>query len=171
MDAAMITASINAATSAFNKLLDTYVEGQRIDAELEEVRARAQVEMRGLDVQEKGLELQHKENMKRIDKQAEVILKLIEKDQKVIEASIGLQNSYSSDLRRLNERILDINISEETRNNLMRHYDNISQRIENIVTRQIENTNGIINNPALLNFGNNRISSKKQKQLSFNEEE
>ena len=166
MEPAIATAMISGVTSAFDKMIDAVVESKRIDAQIEAVRAQAEVEHHRLDVQEKALELRHKQIMKEIDENASVITKVLELNQKKIESSIKVQEFYCIQLARINDKILDVEISEEMRNTLIRHYEKIALKIENLSAKSIQGTIDLIQN----NGSHYRLSSKKQKQISTEKE-
>lgn len=150
-------------TPIVDRMIGAYVESKRIDAEIEAVRAKAEVEHHRLDVQEKALELQHKENMKIIDEQAKLFQKKLDIYSKKIEASIELQNYYCRELNRINNAILDIETPEETRDKFIALYDKVSQRIENITMGHIQTSIALIQNSDPLCLPDNRSSSKKLK--------
>ena len=171
MDPAIATAALSTVSSAFDKLIGAIVECKKIDAQIAAVRAQAEVEHRRLDVQEKGLELRHKQIMKRIEEHANIIKKKIESSQKLIQSDLETQETYRNHLDRVFDEIIKRETSKEDREFFLTVYREIVQELQNYSCPHLQDAINIMQNSGSICLDDNRRSLKNTKQISSNEEE
>lgn len=165
MDPATATAALSAVSSAFDKLTGAIIESKRIDAEIAAVRAQAEVEHHRLDVQEKALDLRHKQIMKMIEEEANIIKKRIESSQKAIQSNIKTQEFFRNQLDQVFNIIINSKTSKKEKEFLLGIYREIAQELR---CHSQEAVN-IIQTSDSTCLDSNRIPFTKTNQLSSGE--
>ncbi|MBR4254991.1 MAG: hypothetical protein IKQ16_07885 [Lentisphaeria bacterium] len=168
-NAELILAAAKEATHIVDDIINACVECRKIDAQIEAMRAQAEVDNHRLDVQEKALKLQHKENMKIIDEYSKRLQKYLDDHHKEIEDAHKTQGTRRRQLDEINAVILDTNTPEDTRATLIRYYALVSQQMEDTTMALLHDSIQLIQKTDMICLPDHKPSS--QKQISTSEED